>query len=260
MKPVYVLAAALLLAGSLPACRSGAGPTTRSSPTPADNSRTALDWPGVYRGVVPCADCEGIETIVTLSRDNTYTVRRRYMGKDDRYNQTGGTFTWQPDGNRILLKDDAETLYQVGENRLFQLDQSGNRITGNLAGNYELTKLTDGLTERYWKLTELNGKPVPPPAGTPAREPHLILRVAENRLNGSGGCNTLLGSYELLPNNRIRFPRIATTQMACADMATEDAFLQALNTVDSYVLTGDTLVLNRARMAPLARLVVVYTR
>ena len=33
------------------------------------NSRNSLDWNGVYKGVLPCADCEGIETVITLLND-----------------------------------------------------------------------------------------------------------------------------------------------------------------------------------------------
>jgi hypothetical protein len=36
-------------------------------------------------------------------------------------------------------------------------------------------------------------------------------------------------------------------------METETELLKVLSMVDSYDLVGDTLVLNRARMAPLAR-------
>ena len=39
--------------------------------TMPDSSATSLDWEGVYRGVVPCADCEGIVTTITLRRDGT---------------------------------------------------------------------------------------------------------------------------------------------------------------------------------------------
>lgn len=35
-------------------------------------SQIALDWSGIYKGVLPCADCEGIETEVTLRDYNSY--------------------------------------------------------------------------------------------------------------------------------------------------------------------------------------------
>ncbi|WP_128546215.1 META domain-containing protein [Larkinella soli] len=115
----------------------------------------------------------------------------------------------------------------------------------------------EGITEKYWKLTELRGKAVPVFEG-PGREPHFILKNQDNRLSGSGGCNRLMGGYELQPNNRIRFTKVASTRMACPDMTVEQEFMQVLNTADSYVQKGDTLILNRARIAPLARFVAVY--
>jgi len=43
-------------------------------------------------------------------------------------------------------------------------------------------------------------------------------------------------------------------------METEREFLQVLETADSYFLKGDTLMLNRARMAPLARFENVFLK
>ena len=41
-------------------------------------------------------------------------------------------------------------------------------------------------------------------------------------------------------------------------MEVEQAFYEALGTADNYSIAGDHLTLNRARMAPLARLEAVY--
>ena len=49
--------------------------------------------------------------------------------------------------------------------------------------------------------------------------------------------------------------------MACAaGMEVEQAFHEVLRNADSFALDGDRLVLNRARMAPLARFEAVYLR
>jgi heat shock protein HslJ len=59
--------------------------------------------------------------------------------------------------------------------------------------------------------------------------------------------------------NRVLFSQIVSTEMACMEgMETETQFLEVLNSVDSYDVTGDRLVLNKARMAPLARFEAVY--
>ena len=46
-------------------------------------SEISRDWYGSYAGVVPCADCAGIETSIPLNEDLSYQLRTRYLGKDD---------------------------------------------------------------------------------------------------------------------------------------------------------------------------------
>lgn len=42
-------------------------PTNTQPATPmGDTAETSLDWVGEYKGVFPCADCEGIETELEL--------------------------------------------------------------------------------------------------------------------------------------------------------------------------------------------------
>ena len=36
----------------------------------ADTSKTSLDWNGEYQGLLPCADCEGIEIKLTSTHMN----------------------------------------------------------------------------------------------------------------------------------------------------------------------------------------------
>ena len=93
------------------------------------NAKNSLDYLGTYKGTLPCADCEGIETEIILS-------------KDEKVFEELGDFTWQEDGNTMSLEgiDSEPTLYFVSENKLIQLDQEGNKIEGNLAKNYELLK------------------------------------------------------------------------------------------------------------------------
>ena len=115
------------------------------------------------------------------------------------------------------------------------------------------------LQETYWKLIELKGKPIPPPAQD-SREAHMILKKQDNRLNAFGGCNTLSGVYEMKEGNRIQFSNVISTMMACPDMMVEDEFKKVLGMVDNYSIKGDSLSLNKARMAPLARFAAVYLK
>jgi heat shock protein HslJ len=113
------------------------------------------------------------------------------------------------------------------------------------------------LEETYWKLTELMGKPIGP---TPAdkKEVHIKLTKEGNKLEGFGGCNGFGGVYELKEGDRIKFSNIIGTMIACDVLETENQLLEILRTADNYNLKGKQLVLNKARMAPLARFEAVY--
>ncbi len=108
------------------------------------NSMIALDWEGLYKGIVPCADCEGIDTRIQINYDLTYEKQTKYIGKSDSVFVKTGTFRWSDDGGSITLEnipyDEAPARYMVGENMLFQLDLEGNRITGELSDHYILRK------------------------------------------------------------------------------------------------------------------------
>lgn len=96
------------------------------------------------------------------------------------------------------------------------------------------------LRETYWKLMELNGKPVT--VADQQQEPYLVFRT-EDRITGSGGCNRLMGGYAV-DGNTMHFKAVGSTMMACAHgMDTEHAFLIALDKVDTWKITGKSLEL-----------------
>ncbi len=106
-------------------------------------SEMSLDWAGVYTGVMPCADCEGIETIIELKDNHTYVAHYNYLGKpgDDNKFTNEGTFTWDILGNTITLQSDNQTSqYKVGENHIILLGADGEVNTGELADYYILKK------------------------------------------------------------------------------------------------------------------------
>ena len=39
------------------------------------NAQNSLDYIGMYQGVVPCADCEGIETSLSLEDETNYLLK-----------------------------------------------------------------------------------------------------------------------------------------------------------------------------------------
>ena len=107
-----------------------------------------------------------------------------------------------------------------------------------------------------WRLVELEGQPAI--AGGGAREPHLIFsrRDGVDRVGGATGCNTMGGTYTV-DGAGIRFSQLFSTKMACVEedrMHQESRFLKALQSVDRYAVSGDTLTLS-AGNAVVARFV-----
>jgi heat shock protein HslJ len=118
---------------------------------------------------------------------------------------------------------------------------------------------TTELQDTYWKLTELMGKPVVLSEDN-KKGIHIILKKEDNSVQGFSGCNTIMGKYELKEGNRITFSDIASTMMACPDMATETEFNKMLGVVDNYIINGGTMTLNKAKMAPMARFEAVVSK
>ena len=119
------------------------------------------------------------------------------------------------------------------------------------------TPLADaGLTNTYWRLVRLGRDPVAASPGS--REPHLRLLPGEDRVQGSTGCNRLIGSYERA-DARLRFGAVATTRMACEDDAEqEQALLQALESTRRFSITGSHLELLAEDGRLLARFEATY--
>ena len=104
-------------------------------------SEISLDWAGVYEGTMPCASCEGIETVVELKDDNTFTATYTYMGEDEYTVSNEGMFTWDESGQVVTLVAEEDTKqFKVGENHITLLGEDGEVNTGELAESYVLKK------------------------------------------------------------------------------------------------------------------------
>lgn len=228
---------------------------------PPHSSRDSLDWSGMYVGTLPCADCEGIQTSMTINQNQSFVLVSTYLGKDNATFESQGVFSWSDDGSTIILpvSPDSPSRYRVGENTLTMLDLDGQVITGDLAAHYVLHKQLAPPPDLSgqcvlgvrWKLVELLGQPVPPNAS--GKSPFILLSAEGNRITGFGGCNAISGAFVLKVGNRLRFSDMASTLMACPDMETEQRFFEILAQTDNFACNGQTLFLHKARMAPLAR-------
>ncbi|OTG87782.1 hypothetical protein B9T31_03390 [Acinetobacter sp. ANC 4558] len=126
------------------ATASQAAIASEVAPPTGDTAETSLDWAGEYKGTLPCADCEGIKTELTLNHDKTYELTREYIGSKNSDNKTTtkGKFTFDahhPSTITLDAPEDNRKIF-VSENYILFLDQNGDKITGPLADHYKLTK------------------------------------------------------------------------------------------------------------------------
>lgn len=110
------------------------------------NSKNSLDWAGVYEGTVPCADCEGIKTVLELNEDNSYSLSETYLGKPEKNSEVKrtGNLSWNEAESEVTLKNGDDVMqYKVGENQLLMLNTEGKLIDGKMSDLYILKKITN---------------------------------------------------------------------------------------------------------------------
>lgn len=258
------------------------------------NAKNSLDYVGTYKGILPCADCHGLETELVINENTTFCLKTKYQGKGDKVYMQKGNFTWNKSGTIIILTDikNAPNKYFVGENTLTQLDMYGKKITGSLAEEYILAKqpadtsdietASDDnattvdlnsriatttsiekvnpaigkytLAETKWKLVQLKGKAV----NQNGKKPFTIkLNSKDGKFSAYMGCNSIGGNYAMPSADRLAFSNIFMTEMACTDMTLETNFSAILEQVEIYKLDKETLTFFTGNKRILAKFEVI---
>jgi len=101
----------------------------------------SFESPGVYRGVLPCANCKGIRTKIKITKEGQYFRARKYLGKPSpNLFEEKGHFSWDPETQKLTLDGvEKPNQYLLEDGNLIQLDIKGNRITGDMAERYVLS-------------------------------------------------------------------------------------------------------------------------
>ncbi len=98
------------------------------------------------------------------------------------------------------------------------------------------------LEETEWHLVSLRDEEIElseESRGTP----YIAFFAEDSRVSGNAGCNQFTGGYELGEAGGLSFGNIAATKMMCADMSVEDRFMEIMDDVAGYTITGDRLIL-----------------
>lgn len=99
-----------------------------------------------YAGTLPCADCAGIQTELTLMPDSTWSMHIIYdkrPAKGPGSNESSEQGKWMMHGDTVHLmgRKDAPSMYIKTDSSLIQLDMKGKKIEGKLADKYILKKI-----------------------------------------------------------------------------------------------------------------------
>jgi len=227
----YVLL--VLVAACVVACNNN---TTADRPTTVaasdapvvdmHNSRNSLDWSGTYEGVLPCEDCAGVHTRLTLDQDSTFEIVTRRLLRDAVPSAGRGQFEWQADGKTIVLDAAGEERrFAVGEGRLVlrQAEEAGHDPGAVLlqlfadergAGQSPAEQLQD----HRWTLvdaTDAANNRID--ALFPDPERAFRFNFAESRLHAQGGCNGVRGGFRIGADGKLEVTGMMSTRMACPE-------------------------------------------
>ena len=222
----------LMLLAAAAMVSAAAQQSSASSPPaqPADmhNSRISLDWAGTYKGVLPCADCPGTRTRLTLNQDGSYRLVTQAQESQNAARFVSGVFRWQPSGNAITLDErGGRQQFSVGEGRLTLLGAEGGASLPP-AANLVLTlaeaapqsgDLEQQLGRYRWTLTFALGANNRRLAGLPpGRSRPVVLSFAGTQVSIQGPCNRFTGRYQVTGDNQITINAGVSTRMSCRSL------------------------------------------
>ncbi len=105
-----------------------------------------IDFIGVYKGVLPCASCSGIETKLIVNEDLTYELHQKYLEeRETPVNVVKGKIILfeakEPSEkvNRFMLNNEPKLEFVI-EGKILSILSDGQKIKGELAENYKLVK------------------------------------------------------------------------------------------------------------------------
>jgi copper homeostasis protein (lipoprotein) len=122
------------------AATDAAAPAPETNLAPAAAQDSAVDFKGsgfagTYTGMLPCADCPGIDETLVLKPDGSFTLTDAYRDRPTGTRTVAGSWTSEDGDARIRLdptgKDEAVRFLAIGpDGALDLLDRDGHAPTG----------------------------------------------------------------------------------------------------------------------------------
>jgi uncharacterized lipoprotein NlpE involved in copper resistance/heat shock protein HslJ len=246
MRYLLVVLSAVAVAACQPEQATAPAVAPSSEPAPAPvvdmhTSRTSLDWAGTYEGLLPCADCAGTHTQLTLAQDGSFEIVARRLVRGEAPVAERGQFDWEPAGNIIALGTaDGAQRFAVGEGRLLRLEAGQTQPAWNRSeavlpqspatDDGPRQGLAEMLEDHRWLLVNAaDASNQRLDALFPDPERSFAFEFAESRLHVHGGCNGFRGAFQVNADGMLEVTGGMSTMMACeAPLMAADTALAAL--------------------------------
>jgi uncharacterized membrane protein len=112
-----------------------------------DTKQTTFLTNGIWLGMLPCADCDGIDYQLNLKNDYTFKQKSAYKGKSEELFIDEGNWSFVSDSIISVDGSDDRKLFLVTDKDLVLLDQDGNRIESTFEEKYHLHKDPSTINE-----------------------------------------------------------------------------------------------------------------
>lgn len=105
----------------------------------------SLEFHGVFYGFLPCDDCNGIKTTLSLKQNDNYLLVTQPARDSSKEYYEKGKYIWDEEKKLVSLSPrkggKVPRYYRIdNEGTLKQLNQDGSDVTGKLADNYILRR------------------------------------------------------------------------------------------------------------------------
>ena len=102
--------------------------SAQAQPEEAAKAEAPKKHVGEFSGKVPCADCPGIETKLTLNEDGSFLLDETYLEKKDGQFNAKGSYEVSADGAFVTLKEegnDKPRVFLVEEDAAYLVEKVG---------------------------------------------------------------------------------------------------------------------------------------
>ena len=106
--------------------------SAQAQPEEAAKAEAPKKHVGEFSGKLPCADCPGIETKLTLNEDGSFLLDETYLEKKDGQFNAKGSYEVSADGAFVTLKEegnDKPRVFLVEEDAAYLVEKVGDQTT-----------------------------------------------------------------------------------------------------------------------------------